>query len=306
MNSRRSEETPTDPSAVPPIIVPLSVDRSLQPAEPLGLGLVRLQVADLETAHAGVVPRADDHDIHEARKALKRFRARVRLARAGLAPDQRQRLLRPAKEVARGLAAARDAVARTSTIRELAARYGVAPEVAARWERAFGITGHTASGIDAAAALETLRSEVRHLEGLDDRWEVIAPGLGRLYRHGRRARAGLGDAVSFHEWRKRVKDLRTAFETLRPLWPPLMTAQEGAFHDLGHILGRAHDRAHLLEVLPTVEGLPDIDRRLLRAVAHDDRRRIETVATHRGRIIFAEPTKVMIARLGAYWQTVRA
>ncbi len=305
MTSRRPEEARPDGAEVPPIVVPLTVDRSLHPAEPLGLGLVRLQIADLETARAGITPPAGDEGIHEARKALKRFRARVRLVRAGLTPDERQRLLRPAREVARSVASARDATVRASTIRELAARYGIASEVLVRWGRALDTAGRGENDIDATASLETLRNDVRILEHLDDDWAVITPGLARLYRRGRRARRGLGDADSFHEWRKRVKDLRTAFETLRSLWPPLMAAQEGAFHDLGHVLGRAHDRAHLLEVLPAVEGLPDPDRRLLRAVADDDRRRLETLAADQGTIVFAEPTGVMLSRLGAYWAAAR-
>jgi len=292
----------------PLIVVPLDAsDRSLLSNEPLGLGLVRLEMADLTIALRGLRPDASPTTIHEARKATKRFRARLRMVGPSLDAQRRRRLLHPARDAAHLLAPLREATVLAGTVYALGDRYGLDAAVVTRAAEALATVSSPLPGPErevAARGLEDIRDDLRTLEDIADDWETVRPGTERLYRRARKRRESLRDAGDYHDWRKRVKDLRTVFETLRRLWPPLMRAEEEELHRLGQVLGDAHDRAVLADVAGTL-ALPKADRRLLVATASDDRRRLEARARTRGRVLFAESPDVLSARLAAWWAASR-
>jgi CHAD domain-containing protein len=197
----------------------------------IALGQLDIAIEMLEGPQGRLTP---ERRVHEARKALKRLRALLRLVQDELGETTYER----EHELLRGcgvrLAKARDAEVLLGTLdglierdpKRLGSRRGV-QRLRARLQ----------SERDGAAAL-ALADSATHAGVLGDlramrvrvsTWELADPGgieaiepsLRRLYAKGQRrmarARRTSGERASarrLHEWRKRVKDLRYAMEML--------------------------------------------------------------------------------------------
>src|SRR5207344_2992953 len=86
----------------------------------------------------------------------------------------------------------------------------------------------------AAAELVAGRSSLDELALKGDGWGMIAPGLHRTYRRGRKRLRSVEEEASvtnLHELRKRVKDL----------WYQLRLIQDADKHMLGNLADQAHD-----------------------------------------------------------------
>jgi len=158
---------------------------------------------------------------------------------------------------------------------------------------------------------------------------AVEPALLRRYRRGRRAiphdvRGERKRARAFHEWRKRVKDLRYEAEILdrsgAPAASPLPVprrrkrARGDARYirrvarradDLGELLGEEHDLGMLAERLRG-EGEPDgadgvhVGRRTRRALLkliNRRRKRIRREALARGRRLYRRPPARYLKRV---------
>jgi CHAD domain-containing protein len=212
-------------------------DLGLLADEPLEQGLRRMALEQLDLAIAqlacpeGSAP--DEKAVHEARKALKRLRALLRMLEPALGSATLARESAALGEVAQRLAGARDSKVILATLdallerhpRKLASSSGVQrlrEHLAREHERIRACTiGDAATRALALAALRACRARVQswQLPALRE-LELVEPGLRRLYGQGRkrlrRVKRGKGDQViAMHEWRKRVKDLRYAAEMLR-------------------------------------------------------------------------------------------
>jgi CHAD domain-containing protein len=113
-------------------------------------------------------------------------------------------------------------------------------------------------------------------------------------------RAGVGD---FHEWRKKVKDMRHQMEFLAPLWPEVIVGTAITLERLGSILGDENDLAELTSLL---EHRPDLcpnprERSLFRALAAQRRAELQVAAEILGRRVYAEEPKSLTSRFGEYW-----
>ena len=278
--------------------------RRLADAE-LGAAIDRLQ------DHAG----APDPRVHAARKSIKRTRALLRLARAGL-PAHRFRAHNLALgDAARGLSAARDAAVALATFDRLVAaddplaalRPALVATSLAPGEHAAALSGthahHTAALLQAAATALTI---VRG--GLGDdlvgiRFADLAAGLKDSYGGGRRAmRAAHGgddpDDEAFHAWRKRAKDLWYQCQLLQGACPPLLGALEGMLDELGEQLGDDHDLAVLQAAAPLSDAL--------RQRITDRHRELRDAAWRAGQRIYAERPRAFVRRLRSYWQIWRS
>ena len=243
----------------------------------MALGQLDLAIEQVECA-GGRVPAAVA--VHEARKALKRLRTLLCLLRDELGEQAFARESELVREAARRLAGARDAEVLVRTLDDLVARYpadlahlgDLARLRAALVAERENAAAMTLDGVTQAQALLYLREVRIRVCGwsLADRGGITAieRSLRRIYRQGRRRmkRAKRGSpsrAKAFHEWRKRVKDLRYAAELLeRPQRskrragggssspPQSAKAREGAAHiralarradSLGELLGEEHD-----------------------------------------------------------------
>lgn len=209
---------------------------ALLPGEPLAEGLRRIVLGQLDLAieliegYREAAGGAEDRTVHEIRKAIKRLRALLRLLREELGSKRYTRENAALRDCARRLAGARDAEVMVGTLEALVARHPkrLARSVAVRELRTQLLAEREAAAAHAIKDAQVRREvagELRAVRARVERWELrergfklLAPGLERIYRQGRAglrtARRRGGEAEALHLWRKRVKDLRYAAETL--------------------------------------------------------------------------------------------
>jgi CHAD domain-containing protein len=204
--------------------------------ERLGVGLRRMALGQLDVAIESLEGRGSgmspEKRVHEARKALKRLRALLRLVQDELGKQAYAREAEVVRKAGRRLARARDAEVLLSTLDGLVRRH---PRKLGSRRGVQRLRARLQSERDGAAELALAESATRagvldELRALRSRvvaWELADPGglepveaaLERLYGTGRRRmrrarRAKRARARELHEWRKRVKDLRYAAEML--------------------------------------------------------------------------------------------
>ncbi len=252
--------------------------------------------------------------VHGARKDLKKLRSLIRLARAGLGERAYREENDRFRGAAHALGAARDAEAKLECLAQLRARYGELPAgtddlvAVLETERDEIAAREAEAGTD--EAVETIAEGLReidrwHLE--PDSFELVAPGLRRAYRRGRKrfaeARAEPADAA-VHEWRKRVKDLWYMSRLLVGAWPELLEPLSEEAHELSSILGDHHDLAVVRdEVEAHRDCFEEAGRgRLLELIARRQGELFEQAVPF-GERLYAERPKRFVRRLGAYWST---
>jgi hypothetical protein len=209
---------------------------AMLPAEGLAGGLKRIALGQLDLAIEMLVTEdgqsLSESAVHEARKALKRLRALIRLLEDELGEQVFARENAVLREAGRRLSAARDAEVMVATLEDLMRRHPgklahrrgvVRLHAAVRAERERVVQQSLGDGIAAADALDELRGVRRRVIAwsLSERpgIETVEPALKRLYGRGRRRyrRVALGRGnrtLALHVWRKRVKELRYAAEML--------------------------------------------------------------------------------------------
>jgi CHAD domain-containing protein len=277
---------------------------------------IRLLGAEDGTAPAG-------NAVHETRKAIKRLRALMRLLREQLGEKGFARENSLLRDAGLRLAGARDAQVRVITLdalierhpKKLARRRGVSrlrSQLVLEREQAMREAYE-----DDLARAEVL-DELRALRERVEEWgfprqegiAIVAPGLRSIYRQGdsRRRRAARSsrrkDAHAMHQWRKRVKDLRYAAETLDRGEPLHRLARRA--DRLGELLGEDHDLAMLAEHLgaPGENGhshAPAVGaktRKLLLKLIARRRRRLRRRALIKGERLYALEPKRFVRRVG--------
>jgi CHAD domain-containing protein len=253
--------------------------------------------------------------VHEARKALKKERSLLRLARGSMSSSVRRRENAVAREAGRKLARVRDAEVVVQALDGLAERHaGQLPEKTFATIRDYlnergrgplqlltdsGLAGELAEELRAAHS-RTAQWQLRH-----PGWKAIKPGLHRSYRRGRRAfkRARNNPTVErLHEWRKRVKDHWYHLRLLEPTAPCTMKGQATDAHLLSDLLGDDHDLAVLRELLlhPTRALAVDLDS-VIDLLDHR-RRQLQAQAMLLGERVYAEKPKQFRRRIHAYWK----
>ncbi|HSM45506.1 MAG TPA: CHAD domain-containing protein [Acidimicrobiia bacterium] len=307
-------------------------DTSLQlgESEPLGNGVKRVTMEQLEHAAGGFF--AGDVGlrgaVHESRKSIKRVRSLLRLVRGELPGEifdfensSLQKTARLVAEIrtAQGVLDAAtsiqdlygellaegtfsDLIRRLSRRRDLTELNAVEdPNLVGRvvrsLERAYNRYGSWPTDPEARAVYGL---------GIRDSFEAVAPGLSTTYGTGRQSmvrayqREGPED---FHEWRKRVKDMRHQMEFRAPLWPEVVVGTAMTLERLGNVLGEDNDLAELLTLL---RERPDLcpnprERSLFRALASQRRGELHIAAEILGRRVYAENPDSLTARFGEYW-----
>jgi CHAD domain-containing protein len=193
--------------------------------------------------------------VHDARKAFKRLRATVRLARGALGDDAYRRENAAFRDLGRRLAGVRDASVLIETLDALDddAANGTSARLHARLEaerkRALDSLQEDDERVAAVITdIDQARARMQTWTFDTDGFGALEPGLRRIYRRGRRAlRSAEAEPTTenLHEWRKRVKDLWHAEEILRPAAPKKMKKLAKRTHALADLLGDDHDLAEL-------------------------------------------------------------
>ncbi len=264
---------------------------------------------------------ADDpgRAVHDARKALKKERSLLRLARGGMTGRQRRRANTHLRATARRLGRAREADALMGALQAIDERYaGQLPEAMILSVRQR--LGHERDRARAellelglpARATDELRAAVARIDGwkLRDRgWATVGTGLEREYRRGRAAMKRAAQAPTperMHAWRKRSKDLWYHLRLLEPLSSGTLRGQAKDAHRLADQLGDLHDLALLEAAVRRVSpDLPADSAALLALIEHRGQQ-LATAALQLGARVYAEPPKAFHRRLHSYWRAWRA
>jgi CHAD domain-containing protein len=258
--------------------------------------------ADLDTA------------VHESRKAFKRLRALVRVARDAVGDEAYRRENAAFRDAGRRLSATRDAAVMVETLDDLTGRYrgelsddafsglreALASEAAAASERLAEDSGAVE---EVHGALEAARRRVAGWPLDDDGGlEMLEPGFERVYRRGRRALKAArkdADTEQLHELRKRAKDLWHAAQILRPAAPKEMKKLARRAHALSDLAGDDHDLAVLRAAARERHAtLAAGELALLEGLVARRRRRLQRKALARGRRLYARKPR-RLARLVA-------
>src|SRR5262249_28083071 len=201
----------------------------------IALGQLDLAIEMLATEDGQTL---SESAVHEARKALKRLRALIRLLEDELGEQLFARENAVLREAGRRLSAARDAEGMVATLEDLMRRYPgelahrrgvVRLHAAVRAERERVVQQSLSDGGTAADALDELRGVRRRVMtwSLTDRpgIETVEPALKRLYARGRRRyrRGALGGGDPPPPppvWRQRGQEARFVAGKPHPPPPP--------------------------------------------------------------------------------------
>jgi CHAD domain-containing protein len=308
---RRTEQAPVVPSRY-----------GIGPVESIGGALQRVCMERLgyavDVLSDPLVER--NEGIHEARKALKRVRAMIRLVRDTVGNRAYRRENVVLRDTARLLAPARDCHVLVATLDGVVESYrgqlaagafaALRRRLVARHQETFATVADGSQIVtDVIAALQCSRRRFAGWNAeaaVPDCFDSIALGLRRVYARGHRAHAAACREPSTricHEWRKRVKYLRYQLETLVSLWPAVIDATAASLDGLAEMLGDEHDLARLEEVAGS-EPAPvgeATERRLLRAILAQERGERWAAAQELGSRLYAEIPEDFVRRVGAYW-----
>lgn len=191
--------------------------------------------------------------VHEARKAIKRMRALARLLRYELGEQEFGRVNDSLRNAGRRLAGARDAEVRLATLEGLAESHPKAlalegiGHLRERLELERAQAGEPTNSEEVLEDIAAMRRQVAQWNLVERDFEALAPGLRRIYREGRRRHARVkhkrenNDVHDLHDWRKRVKSLYYALDTLGAKKVKGARRATHRADRLGDLLGEEHD-----------------------------------------------------------------
>lgn len=292
----------------------------LHPDEYVPDGIRRIARGRLECARdelSGASKRRQAAAVHETRKAVKRLRACVRLARDAVGDETYERENDALRAAARELAPGRDAQVLLDTLDDLRERFDdeLASVSTARLRERLeddrdraAAAGRTDERIDdVLAALRDAHARTPAWVFHRDDFGALTPGLKRIYRRGRkRMRSALDDPTPerLHEWRKRVKDLWHATQLVRGARPKRLKRLSKRLHALSDLLGDGHDLSMLRDYAVAHPELFDRadDRRALLALVDRRANALRDEALALGPAIYAQSPKRFVTRVARGWR----
>jgi CHAD domain-containing protein len=249
--------------------------------------------------------------VHEVRKALKRWRALLRLLGRPLG-EQADQMRSEARELMRGIAGARDAQSALDALSDL--RKANLPLSPASIETIRARLTETRDAAEAKAFTKTMRDRLsRYFDYATlslERWplkaidfDIVTDGLTATYR---RARQLLPDSWSdaeaehLHDLRRRVVEHRHQMDLVEPLWPRLGKVWAEEAQRLRNRLGSCQDLAVLTELTAPHQLLAPWRSRLAPLIAARRGAHLKTAQRLAGRL-FAEKPKAFRHRIAALW-----
>ena len=294
---------------------------SLRAGEDLTQGISRILQ---EQVAAGASELTNDRGasavaVHEARKCIKRSRALLRL----IAPAKSKHYIsedRRLQQVGHKLGELRDAQAIVETLEDLRGRLlendvekgetsrALAKEIKAAQAFLEARRETTASDFAAASHIQHLASQLeqsrQNLTALpitEIHFSLIASSIGICFRRGRRAfekAYGQPESDNFHDWRKRVKNLRFQLAVIASIWPTVLGAYSEAAKDLEQMLGDDHN----LSVMSSLLRENHSSRwQTLQAHIEERQTKLRQKARRAGSRLYAVPVKAWSRQLEASW-----
>ncbi|MCZ7659986.1 MAG: CHAD domain-containing protein [Xanthobacteraceae bacterium] len=274
-------------------------------------GIAREIIAEARAAITDEA-RSDAVAVHDYRKAMKRWRALLRLLEPDLGAEARE-LREQARDLARAMAGARDSQSALDALADLAdAGLALSP-------RSMASLRARLEAIRSAAETRTLTPALRArvtaalaaAETALAQWPLaglafadVAMRVAGTYRRVRRAAPRdwrKADAETLHDLRRRVVVHRYQMELVAPLWPRLGRLWVGEVQRLRDRLGKHHDLA-LLAALPAPrQPLAPWRARLAPLIAARQAALAKAAGRLAGRLL-AEKPKAFRKRLEALWE----
>ena len=286
--------------------------------EPVAKAIRRLGRGRIEHALERMKERNRAEAVHGARKEIKKARAVVRLIRTGITQKKYRQLTGRLRNAAALLAAPRDAYIKTKTLHDLAEHFKgrIAPaslrsvrtalRKACNEEMKRFESERTSSAVE--KSLHPVLKTLEHLQVNSNGWEALGPGVKTAYRQGRlayRTASKNPSPETFHEWRKRAKNLWYHVRLLHPVRPGWMEAMAGELKTLGEYLGVDHDLTVLRqEIEARTFGSARI-RHALNRLIERRQQALQASALALGAGFYTEKPSIFRDRLAGYWQAWR-
>lgn len=255
--------------------------------------------------HAGAASLDPTRAVHDFRKSIRRARSVIALLRPALGRTATRGLAEELQRAFRDTGDLRDGDVLTAT---LAAVSGDDPEL---FVEAAEVAARLGANPKSADPGKVVRKALPILRRLPAALEVILPreystpdlerGLTRSYRRSQRAWTQAEQSRTdsdFHEWRKRVKELRYQVELLASTGSPSLKAREKALGALARELGEATDISMLCRQIEALaaDGGSGIASRLLERGRALVRERSDGLLS-RGGEFFAEPPRAFALKV---------
>ncbi len=310
---------------------PREADVTIGVGESVGDALRRITLDQFDIMIPALLhPEDIDREIHEARKAMKRTRALLRLVRDEIGYDVYRNENVVLRDVSRHLAPVRDSDVLLRTLASIKEIFGpsVSPHAFVS-TRSYLRLEHRrlrttvvadrqlmtdlATTLNAARARFSGRSSLGSTNAgprIRNDFPAIRGGLRRVHRRGRRGferAVRTPDPETLHEWRKRVKYLQYQIETVSPLWPDLLDAYGDRLATLAETLGTEHDFSVLRSVVTErPNACPDPrERSTLVALIDHHTPLLRNEAFTLGTTIYDERTEAFVDRMESYWRAAR-
>ena len=291
----------------------MSKKPALHPRQAVGHSLreVALDILGDIRATLQAPPRADALTIHDIRKALKRWRALMRLLPLG---DDQQRLRVEARDLARALGGSRDAQSALDALNDvledtkkdrLSARsietITSRLEETRRSKERSQLSAKTRAQLSAWVASTEAEAAQWPLDEVT--FAEIAENLASEYGRARKRipdNWSLATPEQIHELRQRVVGHRYQMELVEPLWPRLAGTWVDEAQRLRTRLGKYQDLTLLIRLAEPHQPLAPWRSRLSPLIAQSQAEHVAVGARMAARM-FAESPKAFRKRLEALW-----
>ena len=280
-------------------------------------GVKRILLERVEYIHEQMLNPVEGREkaVHNARKSCKRIRAILRLVRDDIGEASYHQENGFYRDTSRLVAPLRDSAVLLEVLVKLAEAEAIPADLdevlreklTARHARVSQqLLAESDVMARVAERMENGRSRLLALPLNNTGFGLLAPGIERVYRQGRRRMAAAyasDQPHAFHEWRKQVKYLWHHLEVVQPIWPSILGALIQEYNHLSDFLGDAHDLYQFAGALraegDTLGANPDYDA-LLTLLAQR-RHRLEQAARTLGQRLYYEKPSLFTSRLSGYW-----
>jgi CHAD domain-containing protein len=254
---------------------------------------------------------SDPETVHEVRKALKRWRALMRLLARPLG-EQADQMRSEARELMRAIAGARDAQSALDALNDL--RKADLPFSPTSIETIRARLTEMRDAAEAKSFTKSMRDRLsRYLDYATlslERWplktidfDIVTDGLTSTYRRARQLVPDSwpdAEAEHLHDLRRRVVEHRHQMDLVEPLWPRLGKIWAEEAQRLRNQLGSCQDLAVLASLTTPRQSLAPWRSRLVPLINARREAHLKSAARLAGRL-FAEKPKAFRRRIAALW-----
>ena len=274
---------------------------ALRPGVAVGEALRAVAGDILAEAHAAIndPAKSDAEAVHDFRRAMKRWRALLRLLEPFVGEAAR-RLRDQGRDLSRALAGPRDAQSALDALADLE-------------KQGLALSPRSIAGV--RGRIEYIRPPAEWLGSTSaERWPLhlltfdgAADQLTRFYRGARRlvpADWQAADGEALHEFRKRVVIHRYQMDIVEPLWPRFGKMWTGEAQRLRDRLGKHQDLLMLESLTGPHQPLARWRSRLAPAIAERKAEHVDRAARIAARL-FVDKPNALRRRLATMWEVGR-